>query len=577
MRTWKAVTLTTVVTLFFGVFFIYPVLMVIGEAFYEKEGGLTLAYVGEVFSNPVYVEGIWNALMLGITSTLASLLIAFPLALMTHRYGFPLKGPLSALIFVRGTTEAINLVAQSFLRPRLNAGDEILLTEMEHHANIIPWQLVANERGATVKAAPITDDGVINLESLAGAFSERTRLLAISHVSNVLGTVNPVKAMVAEAHQRGVPVLVDGAQAVPHGPVNVRELDADFYTFSGHKVYAPDGIGVLYGKAEILEQMGPYQGGGDMIERVRFSGSTFRDIPERFEAGTPNISAAIGLASAFDYLESVGWERIIAQEQDLLAYANAGLRSLPGLEIHGPDGGKAAVVSFSLPGIHPHDIGTFLDRDGIAIRVGHHCAQPLMDRLGVSATTRALAHFLGVVASKHLPVEHGECERGRLRNVEVRRQSRKGNRIEALRQGLLVGQDQTRSRTAEALVGAHGHQMGSVFKRLLPLMPGDHSAHMGRVVEKPCAHLVRDLPNLTHRVWREIETAGNGDQLGADFPSECAQTFQIDGVILGIDGPIWISRPYSPAAPASWCVMWPPISAGCTMIGSPGFAVAMKP
>ncbi len=294
------------------------------------------------------------------------------------------------VIFVRGATEGINLVAQCFLRPRLQAGDEILLTGMEHHANIIPWQLVADATGAQVRAIPITDAGELDLEQAVEALTDRTRLLAFSHVSNVLGTINSAKELVAAAKSKGIPVLIDGAQAVPHGPVDVLDLGCDFYTFSGHKVYAPDGIGVLWGRAEVLNAMDPYQGGGDMIERVRFEGSTFRAIPERFEAGTPNISAAIGLGVAFDYLEALGWDRIQAHEAALLQHGVQRLRELPGITLFGPDTAtRASVISFSLEGVHPHDVGTFLDGDGIAIRVGHHCAQPLMDRLGVAATTRA--------------------------------------------------------------------------------------------------------------------------------------------------------------------------------------------
>lgn len=293
------------------------------------------------------------------------------------------------LIFVRGATEGINLVAQSFLRPRLQPGDEILVTEMEHHANIIPWQLVAGATGAKVRAVPVTNKGELALDAVAAALTERTKMFAFVHVSNVLGTINPAKELVALAKEKGIPVLIDGAQAISHGPVDVGDLDCDFYTFSGHKVYGPDGIGVLWGRAELLNAMTPYQGGGDMIERVRFEGSTFRQIPERFEAGTPNISAAIALGVAFDYLESLGWDVIQAHEHSLLEHALERLSEVPGITLLGPEHDRAPVVSFALEGVHPHDTGTFLDGDGIAIRVGHHCAQPLMDRLGVAATTRA--------------------------------------------------------------------------------------------------------------------------------------------------------------------------------------------
>lgn len=301
------------------------------------------------------------------------------------------------VIFVRGATEGINLVAQCFLRPRLQPGDEILLTGMEHHANIIPWQLVAKATGAKVRAIPVNDAGEIDLEAAAAAMNPRTRLFAFAHISNVLGTINPAERLVALAKEREIPVLIDGAQAVPHGPVDVSALGCDFYTFSGHKVYAPDGIGVLWGRAEWLNGMDPYQGGGDMIERVRFEGSTFRKIPERFEAGTPNISAALGLAAAFDYLDGLDWDLIQAHEQTLLTHTLDRLQSLPGLTLFGPVENRAAVVSFSLEGIHPHDVGTFLDQDGIAIRVGHHCAQPLMEQLGVAATTRASFAFYNTV------------------------------------------------------------------------------------------------------------------------------------------------------------------------------------
>ncbi len=297
------------------------------------------------------------------------------------------------VIFVRGATEAINLVAQCFLKDQLAPGDEILVTQMEHHANIVPWQLVAREKGATVRAAPISDAGEIDLAAYESALNKRTRMVAFGHISNVLGTINPVAEMVRLAKARGIPILIDGAQAVPHGPVNVAALECDFYTFSGHKVFGPDGIGVLYGKADLLNAMPPYQGGGDMIERVRIDESTYRSIPERFEAGTPNISAALGLAAAFDYLESVGWEAIHTQEQAVLQAAMSGLHDMKGVTVYGPQAPRAAVVSFALQGVHPHDIGTFLDQDGVAIRVGHHCAQPLMDRLGVPATTRASFAF----------------------------------------------------------------------------------------------------------------------------------------------------------------------------------------
>lgn len=299
------------------------------------------------------------------------------------------------VVFVRGTTEAVNLVARSFLQPRLGEGDEILVTAMEHHANIVPWQLVAEACGAKIVVVPVTDRGEIDLEVFAGLLGERTRMVGVTHVSNVLGTVNPVREIVRLVREKtaGAAVLVDGAQAVAHGRVDVGDLGADFYAFSGHKVYGPDGVGVLWGRAEILAEMGPYQGGGDMIERVSFAGTTFKRPPERFEAGTPNISGAIGLAEAFGYLEGIGWEEMAGQERVLLEVAEAGLREIPGVVIHGGAVGKASVVSFSLEGVHPHDIGTVLDSGGVAIRAGNHCAQPLMKVLGVTGTARASFSF----------------------------------------------------------------------------------------------------------------------------------------------------------------------------------------
>ncbi len=293
------------------------------------------------------------------------------------------------IVFVRGTTEAINLVAHSFLRPRLEPGDEVLLTEMEHHSNIVPWQLVCAERGATVRAVPVLDDGSLDLGAYAELLGPKTRLVALAHVSNVLGTVNPVAEMVRTAHARGVPVLVDGAQAVPHLAVDVRRLGCDFYAFSGHKVYAPSGIGALYGKAEHLAAMPPYQGGGGMIRRVTLERTSWADPPARFEAGTPAIAEAIGLGAALDWLRALGIEAVAAHEAALERYASHLLAEIPGLRLIGTAAHKAAVVSFAMERVHPHDIGTILDREGIAIRVGHHCAQPLMDRFGVPATARA--------------------------------------------------------------------------------------------------------------------------------------------------------------------------------------------
>ena len=292
------------------------------------------------------------------------------------------------IIFVRGTTEAINLVASSFARPRLQPRDEIIVSRMEHHANIVPWQLVCQERGAALRVIPITDDGELELEGYARLFSARTKLVAITHVSNALGTINPVEQLIAAAHAHDVPVLIDGAQAAPHLRVDVQALDCDFYAFSGHKVYGPTGIGVLYGKAALLDAMPPYQSGGSMIRSVSFEGTTFADIPQRFEAGTPHIAGAIGLAAALYYVEGIGLDVIAAHEQTLLSYATRRL-ALPRLRLIGTAPHKLGILSFVVDGVHPHDVATVLDREGIAVRAGHHCAQPLMHRLGIQATTRA--------------------------------------------------------------------------------------------------------------------------------------------------------------------------------------------
>ena len=297
------------------------------------------------------------------------------------------------IIFVRGTTEAINLVARSFAAPGLKAGDQILVSVMEHHANIVPWQMIAEECGADLVVAPMSDSGELMVEEFENCLTDRTRIVALIHTSNVLGTINPVEQLVGLAHDRGIPVLLDGAQAVPHCPIDVQQIGCDFYAFSGHKMFAPDGVGVLYGRREILAEMAPYQGGGDMIEQVSFEKTTFRAPPERFEAGTPNISGAIGLAAAIEFLEQIGWARVHAREAELLDYATAALGELSGLQIIGSPERKVPVVSFVLEGVHPHDIGTILDTRGIAVRAGHHCAQPLMARLGVSGTTRASFAF----------------------------------------------------------------------------------------------------------------------------------------------------------------------------------------
>jgi len=293
------------------------------------------------------------------------------------------------IVFVRGTTEAINLVANSWGRGHLRPGDEILITHLEHHANIVPWQMVCAATGATLRAAPLTADGGVELESLERLMGERTRLVAIAHVSNALGTVLPVQAIVRSAHARGIPVLVDGAQAVPHATVDVRALDCDFYAFSGHKVYGPTGIGVLYGRESLLQAMPPWQGGGEMILSVSIESSTYNELPAKFEAGTPNISGAVGLGAALEFVEGLGREAIAAHEHRLLELASAGLAAVPGVRLVGTAPGKAAVVSFTMDGVHPHDIGTILDSEGVAIRTGHHCAMPVMQYYGLPATARA--------------------------------------------------------------------------------------------------------------------------------------------------------------------------------------------
>jgi cysteine desulfurase/selenocysteine lyase len=292
-------------------------------------------------------------------------------------------------VFVRNATEAINLVTWTFGRQRVRAGDEVLITHLEHHANIVPWQMLCQETGATLRVAPIDDRGQLEMHAFEALLTERTKLVAVSHVSNALGTINPIERIVRLAHAREIPVLVDGAQAVPHGRVDVRALGCDFYAFSGHKLFAPSGIGVLWGRAELLETMPPFLYGGEMIEQVTFEKTTFKEIPYKFEAGTLDIAGAAGLAAAIDYLEGQGLDAIAAHEHDLLEYATESLESLPGLRIIGTAEEKAAVVSFVLDGIHPHDIGTILDQEGIAVRTGHHCAQPVMQRFGVPATARA--------------------------------------------------------------------------------------------------------------------------------------------------------------------------------------------
>jgi cysteine desulfurase/selenocysteine lyase len=293
------------------------------------------------------------------------------------------------VVFTRGGTEGINLVAQSYVRPRATPGDEVLITTMEHHANIVPWQLLGEQVGLKLVVAPINDDGELLLDAFGELISERTRLVSVPWVSNALGTINPVHDIIALAHARGVPVLLDACQAVQHIPVDVAELDCDFLVFSGHKIYGPSGIGVLYGKAELLEAMPPYQGGGDMILSVSFEKTTYNRLPFRFEAGTPNIAGAVGFGATIDYLNDIGMDRIAAYEEELLDYGTNALREVPGLRIVGEASHKASVLSFVIDGIHPHDIGTILDQEGIAVRTGHHCAQPVMDRFGVPATARA--------------------------------------------------------------------------------------------------------------------------------------------------------------------------------------------
>lgn len=293
------------------------------------------------------------------------------------------------IIFTRGCTESINLVAGSWGRAHVGAGDEIVVTYLEHHSNIVPWQLLCQATGARLRVVPINDAGEISLADFAAAFSKQTRLASIIHVSNALGTVNPVAAMIRIAHDAGVPVLVDGAQAVAHRPVDVQTLDCEFYAFSGHKMYGPTGTGVLYGKAALLDVMPPWQGGGDMISSVSFEHTTYNSLPWKFEAGTPNIAGVVGLGAAIDWLGQFDLEAIARHEHDLLTYAEARLRDVPGFKRIGGARDRAGVISFVLDGVHPHDVGTIVDRSGVAIRTGQHCAQPIMDRFGVPATARA--------------------------------------------------------------------------------------------------------------------------------------------------------------------------------------------
>jgi cysteine desulfurase/selenocysteine lyase len=302
------------------------------------------------------------------------------------------------LIFVRGATEGINLVASSWGRKNVKAGDEIVISTLEHHSNIVPWQMLCEEKGARLRVIPVDDRGELLLEEYEKLLGPRTRMVAVGHVSNALGTINPVRQIVEMAHRAGALALIDGAQAAPHMKIDVQALDADFYAFSGHKVIGPTGIGILYGKAKLLNSMPPYQGGGDMIKSVTFEKTVYADLPYKFEAGTPNIAGGIGLGAAFDYVTRLGLDNIAAYEHELLLYGTEALSRIPGLRIIGTAREKAAVLSFVIDGIHPHDIGTVLDRQGIAVRTGHHCAQPVMDRFGVPATTRASLAFYNTFA-----------------------------------------------------------------------------------------------------------------------------------------------------------------------------------
>jgi cysteine desulfurase/selenocysteine lyase len=302
------------------------------------------------------------------------------------------------VIFTSGTTDGINLVMQGWGRRFIGTGDEIILTVLEHHSNIVPWQMLAEEKGATLRVVPIDDSGELVMDEYEALFNAHTRLVAVGHVSNALGSINPVERMIAFAHGRGVPVLVDGAQAAPHLAIDVQKLDCDFYAFSGHKMCGPTGIGILYGRAALLEAMRPFKGGGDMVRSVAFDKTTYNTIPHKFEAGTPPIAAAVGLGAAVDYLSAVGMPAIEAHEHALLRHATQGIGELPGVRILGTSRRKAAVISFVVDGVHPHDVGTLLNQEGIAVRTGHHCAQPLMQRLGVAATSRASFAFYNTMA-----------------------------------------------------------------------------------------------------------------------------------------------------------------------------------
>jgi len=302
------------------------------------------------------------------------------------------------VIFTSGTTDAINLVMHGYGRKFIGKDDEIILTTLEHHSNIVPWQMLAEEKGAKIRVVPVNDAGELDIDAYEKLFNEHTRFVGVMHVSNALGTINPIKAMIAFAHARGVPVLVDGAQAAPHLKLDVQDLDCDFYAFSGHKVCGPTGVGALYGKAAVLERMQPFKGGGDMILSVTFEKTVYNTIPFKFEAGTPPIAGAIGLGAAVDYLSALGMDAIAAHELELLNHATEALNRMPGVRIIGTAEKKAAVVSFAIEGVHPHDVGTLLNQDGIAVRTGHHCAQPVMKRFGVPATSRASFAFYNTLA-----------------------------------------------------------------------------------------------------------------------------------------------------------------------------------
>ena len=297
------------------------------------------------------------------------------------------------IVFVRGTTEGINLVAQSYGKTRIKEGDEIIISHMEHHSNIVPWQMLCAEKGAHLRVVPIDDDGEFLLDEYEKLLGERTRLVALTHASNALGSINPIQQIISLAHAQGVPVLVDGAQSAPHLPVDVRDLDCDFYTFSAHKLFGPTGVGILYGKKSLLEAMPPYEGGGSMIHSVSFEKTTYADLPAKFEAGTPHIAGGIGLETAIDYINAIGREQIAAYETDLLNYGTELLQQIEGLRIIGNARQKVGVISFVMDAAHPHDVGTILDTEGIAVRAGHHCAQPTMQRYGVPATVRASLAF----------------------------------------------------------------------------------------------------------------------------------------------------------------------------------------